>query len=58
MNPHPIIFPKLIQLWNEHPAKYHQHLNWFMGRGEREQLLEIIRNWIKETNHETYLNEY
>lgn len=58
MNPHPIIFPKLIRLYNENPQAYYGYLGkLWVHREEANHLLKIIQVWIEETNYTEYLND-
>lgn len=57
MNPNPIIFPKLISLYNEHPRLYYEYLErLWCTRGQAKEIKNAIQKWIEETNYHTYLN--
>lgn len=58
MNPHPIIFPKLIALYNKEPRAYYDYMNRWMTRGQAKEILVIIYEWTKREGYNgEYLNE-
>lgn len=57
MNPNPVIFPKLITLYNQDARDYYKFLRkLWMQEEQANELLLIIRNWIEKTNYPVYLN--
>lgn len=57
INPHPIIFPKLIRIWNNSPEEYYNYICSLGGDNEyAHELIQYIHNWIEKTNYPVYLN--
>ncbi len=56
MNPHPLAFPHLIEMYNKHPKFYYAYLkDWGVTRSEARQIRQIMQNWISETGYEIKL---
>lgn len=56
MNPHPSIYPFIIKLWNEKPARYFDWaFKWMDGKDAR-KLIELTNQWIIDTNYPVYLD--
>lgn len=51
MNAHPVIFPKLIALFNKNRDLYYDYLNkYYCDEWEAADILKQIREWDKRNN--------
>ena len=58
VNPNPLIFPKLIELWNKSPTEYYRFLDrWGICVDGADMILEIIQKWVEERDYNIFLNE-